>query len=155
MSSPETFRQWATGLQRASYQRRKSAGRTCASGCSFWPTPTFKSSGNTVTLLPSPAGLKLMKDERQSGKQMGLKNAVYSWTVLWELLMAMGWTPRSPVSSLPYRVRLRSGETGSLIGQTLNPQFSDWLMGWPPGWTEPLRPVTGWSRWLQHARGAC
>lgn len=108
-----------------------------------------------MTLLPSPAGLKLMKDERQSGKQMGLKNAVYSWTVLWDLLTAMGWTPRSPASSLPYRVRLRSGETGSLIGQTLNPQFSDWLMGWPPGWTEPLQPVTGWSRWLRQARGAC
>lgn len=107
-----------------------------------------------MTILPSTAGLKLMKDERQSGKQMGLKNAVYSWTVLWELLIAMGWTPRSPASSLPYRVRLRSGETGSVIDQTLNPRFTDWMMGWPPGWTDPLQPVTGWSAWLQRARGA-
>ena len=117
-TSPETFKAWATALQRASYQRRKLAHPTCATVCSFWPTPTFKSSGNTVCLIPNPAGLKMTKDERQGGKQKGLKNAVYSWTVLWDLLMAMGWTPRSPASSLPYRVHLRSGEIGSQIGQT-------------------------------------
>ncbi len=97
----------------------------------------------------------MLKDEHQSGKQMGLKNAALSWTLLWDLLTALGWTPQDPVSSLPYRVLLRSGELPLTPGPILNPQFSDWIMGWPPGWTEPLRPVTAWSHWLQRARGAC
>jgi hypothetical protein len=97
----------------------------------------------------------MLKDEHQLGKQMGLKNAALSWTLLWDLMTALGWTPQDPVSSLPYRVLLRSGELPLTPGPTLNPAFSDWIMGWPPGWTEPLRPVTAWSQWLQHARGAC
>ncbi len=142
-------------LQHASYQRRKSVGLTCVRGFSFWPTPTFKSSGNRVCLVPGPGTLKLTRDERQGGKQLGLKNAAQSWTLLWDLMIALGWEPQNPISSLPYRVLLQSGELPSAGALTLNPQFSDWMMGWPLGWTEPLRPVTGWSLWLQRARGAC
>lgn len=36
---------------------------------------------------------------------------------------------------------------------TFNPNFSDWLMGWPIGWTDPTQPVTEWSLWLQRMRG--
>lgn len=142
-------------LQHASYQRRKSVRPTSGRGSSYWQTPVVKGSGNTVCLQPVSCGLKLLKDERQAGKQMGIRNAAYSWTILWELLAALGWTPKAPVSFLPFRVHLRSGEDASAPGLTLNPRFSDWLMGWPPGWTEPLQPVTGWSRWLQLGRGAC
>jgi hypothetical protein len=49
-------------------------------------------------------------------------------------------------------VILLNGEKYSTDALSLNPAFTDWLMGWPVGWTDPLRPVTGWSRWLQHAR---
>ena len=35
----------------------------------------------------------------------------------------------------------------------LNPCFTDWIMGWPTGCTDPLKPVTGWSRWLRRALG--
>ena len=38
--------------------------------------------------------------------------------------------------------------------ETLNPDFLDWLMGWPIGWSEPERPVTEWSHWLRRSRGA-
>ena len=72
-----------------------------------------------------------------------------------DLLKAMGWQPRSPAASLPARLILKTGELSSTRGPTLNPAFSDWMMGWPPGWTEPLRPVTEWSRWLQLSHGAC
>ncbi|MGO7986112.1 hypothetical protein [Rhizobium leguminosarum] len=36
---------------------------------------------------------------------------------------------------------------------TFNPNFSDWIMGWPIGWTDPMRLVTAWSVWLQRMRG--
>ncbi len=154
-TSPETFKEWATGLQRVSYQRRKSAGRIPAKGCSFWATPTFKGSGNRACIQIGPSGLAFRNDLNQTGSQMGLKNQVVSWTLLWDLLTAVGWTGTRFPTSHPNRVILLNGEKHSTNGLTLNPAFSDWIMGWPPGWTEPLRPVTGWSRWLRHGRGSC
>jgi hypothetical protein len=154
-TSSETFKLWATGLQRASYQRRKLAGRTCAKGSSFWPTPTFKGSGNRACVSLSPAGLQFKTDMNQTGSQIGLRNAAMAWTLLWELMRAAGWEPKVSPSSHRCRVILLNGEKHSTGALTLNPAFSDWMMGWPPGWTDPLQPVMGWSRWLQRARGAC
>lgn len=37
---------------------------------------------------------------------------------------------------------------------TFNPNFSDWVMGWPIGWTDPMQRVTGWSVWRRRMRGA-
>ena len=154
-TSPESFRAWATGLQRVSYQRRKLAHRISASGCSFWPTPTVKSSGNRACIQITPErGLYFRTDENQTGSQIGLRNAAASWSLMWDLMTSAGWTPRQPVSSPRCRVALLNGERSSEGGLSLNPAFSDWMMGWPPGWTEPLLPVTGWSLWRQRARGA-
>ena len=155
-TSPETFKAWATGLQRASYQRRKSAGRTSGTGCSFWPTPTFKGSGNRACIHLSPQkGVEFKNDLNQVGSQLGLWNAAKAWTLMWDMLVATGWIPRRPVSSPRCRVILLNGEKHSDGLLSSNPAFSDWMMGWPPGWTDPLRPVTGWCHWLQRARGAC
>ena len=42
---------------------------------------------------------------------------------------------------------------GKISATTLNPQFCEWLMGWPIGWTE-LEPVgTELSHWLQRMHG--
>ncbi len=151
-TSPETFRQWATGLQRASYQRRKSAGRIPAKGSSFWPTPTFKGSGNRACIVGSPAGIQFKTDENQTGSQVGIKNAASAWTLMWELMSAAGWTPQPFRSSHRFRVILINGEKYSTDPLSLNPAFTDWLMGWPSGWTDPLRPVTEWSLWLRRMR---
>lgn len=153
-TSSETFSSWATGLQRASYQRRKSAGRIPVKGCSFWPTPTFKGSGNRACVMLSPAGVAFKTDENQTGSQIGLKNAASAWSLLWQLLMAAGWEPGSPVSSHRCRVILLNGEKHGSGALSYSPAFTDWMMGWPPGWTDPQQPVTGWFPWLQRARGA-
>jgi hypothetical protein len=44
--------------------------------------------------------------------------------------------------------------TGAASQPILNPAFTEWLMGWPIGWTESVPAVTGWCRWQQHMRGA-
>jgi hypothetical protein len=44
--------------------------------------------------------------------------------------------------------------TGAASQPILNPAFTEWLMGWPIGWTESAPAVTGWCRWQQHMRGA-
>jgi hypothetical protein len=36
----------------------------------------------------------------------------------------------------------------------LNPQFVEWLMGWPIGWTASALAATEWSRWQQRMRSA-
>ncbi len=43
---------------------------------------------------------------------------------------------------------------GAASQPILNPAFTEWLMGWPIGWTESEPAVTGWCRWQQHMRGA-
>jgi hypothetical protein len=46
-----------------------------------------------------------------------------------------------------------AGPQSSETRRVLNPQFVEWLMGWPIGWTA-LEPVeTGLSRWLLLSRG--
>lgn len=114
----------------------------------------FRSSGNRACILGSPNGIRFVKDENQVGSQMGLKNAASAWTMMWQLLLAAGWTPQSFRSSHRFRVILLNGEKHSTDALTLNPAFTDWMMGWPIGWTDPQRPVTGWSHWLRRARGS-
>ncbi|KPN64241.1 hypothetical protein SAMN04488527_101241 [Aliiroseovarius crassostreae] len=153
-TSAEIFREWAIGLQRASYQRRKSAGRIPARGSSFWPTPTFKGSGNRACIVGSPVGIQFKTDQNQTGTQVGIKNAASAWTLMWELMAAAGWQPQPFRSSHRFRVILLNGEKYSTDPLSLNPAFTDWMMGWPSGWTDPQQPVTEWSLWLRRMRTA-
>src|SRR5690606_21284736 len=99
-------------------------------------------------------GLQFRTDLNQTGSQVGLRNAAQAWTLFWDLTKATGWEARRPASSHRCRVILLNGEKHSDGRLTLSPAFSDWMMGWPPGWTDPLQPVTGWSHWLRRGRGA-
>ncbi|MEP9401841.1 hypothetical protein [Sphingomonas sp. VNH70] len=91
----------------------------------------------------------------ESGGQFGLGETARSWTALWLTLKATGWNASmaSCPSSHPVRVSFKHG-TGSYI-TTLrsNPRFYEMTMGWPIGWSDPAQPVTGYVRWLHHARG--
>jgi hypothetical protein len=40
----------------------------------------------------------------------------------------------------------------SKTGKRLNPLFVEWLMGWPPGWTDFEPVAMEWSRWWQLMR---
>ncbi len=151
-TSFQTSNEWAIGLLRESNLRLKSARLTGATASSFWPTPTYKGSGNKAFIKVGPEGLRFQHDLNQVGKQVGIKNAAPAWTLFWDILMASGWTPAPFPSSHWVRVSFGNGEKYSTAGPALNPAFTDHLMGWPMGWTEPLQPVTGWSPWQQRAR---
>jgi hypothetical protein len=45
-------------------------------------------------------------------------------------------------------------ENGTASQKVLNPQFVEWLMGWPIGWTEFGPAETVLSRWLPLMHGA-
>lgn len=42
--------------------------------------------------------------------------------------------------------------TGEISQRTLNPQFTEWLMGWPIGWTELEPAATAWCLWWRRMR---
>lgn len=153
-TSSDSFRTWASGLLRASHRRLKQAGRTSGNGCSFWATPTARSAGNRAAIRLSDQGLRFLCDENQTGSQIGLKNQAVAWCLLWQLMKAFEVPTGQPRSSHPDRVILLSGEKYSGSSLSLNPAFADWMMGWPIGWSDAQRPVTGWSHWLRRARGS-
>jgi hypothetical protein len=108
--------------------------------------------GNRACVVLSPAGMSFKNDLNQTGSQIGLKQQGTSWCLLWDMMQAMGWTGDRFRSSHRYRVILLNGEKHSTGALTLNPAFTDLMMGWPLGWTDPLRPGTGWSLWLRRMR---
>jgi DNA (cytosine-5)-methyltransferase 1 len=57
-------------------------------------------------------------------------------------------------SSRPDQPTPKDGGDGSTAGRTLNPRFVEALMGWPIGWTDCERPVTGFARFKQRMRSA-
>ena len=99
---------------------------------------------------------KMRDDAAAAGSQFGIGKAARLWTQIWMLMQACGATPTRPFSfpsSRPLHLSLNAGHRSSPGDLTFNPNFSDWIMGWPIGWTDPTQPVTAWSAWLQRMRG--
>ncbi len=73
-------------------------------------------------------------------------------------LRAAGAWPVNRQSGKPFRsfrpllASFRHGPEFSPSGQSLNPLFAEWLMGWPLGWTDCEVPVTGFAHWLRRSR---
>jgi hypothetical protein len=56
--------------------------------------------------------------------------------------------------SLPDPTTSTHGVSSSTERRTLNPLFVEWLMGWPPGWTDFACSATALSRWKAAMRSA-
>lgn len=151
-----TFERWATASKRACSRRSKPAQARYGAGSSLWPTPTKSLYCNRAQIELGQA-LKFRDDPAQSGSQLALGKVARTWTLMWLLTTACGGRPTRPFSfpsTRPLHISLTTGARYSAGDLIFNPSFSDWLMGWPIGWTDPTRPVTGWSAWLRRMRGA-
>jgi len=132
----------------------------------YWPTPAardWKDSGSTqgarkspnlgtAVHWPTPCAMEPKKDlcryleilkkprvERGGGHGMNLGTAVH-WP-----------TPtRSDYSGPGQSPKCQGGENlRTSVGGTLNPNWVEWLMGWPIGWTDSRPLETGrFRRWL-------
>lgn len=146
---------WAMASGRACSRLLKQALRIGADGSSYWPTPTAQMSANRAEWRVTAQGWRMSAPIDQTGNQIGLREAAQGWTLMWKAVKAMGATFDRPASwaySHPLHLLVRPGSKhlpGSLV---LNPAFTDWIMGWPTGWTDPDRPATGFARWLQRSR---
>jgi hypothetical protein len=101
-----------------------------------WPTPRAQEPGST---------------SENYGK--GLKNTAENWATP----QARDWKDTAnanvPTNSILGRQAPRTMKDGVELQMTLNPRFTEWLMGWPIGWTEFELAETEWCLWLQRMRG--
>ncbi len=154
--SSRTFAAWATAQKQACSRRLKRVHPTYGAGSSFWPTPTATARcWNRADIELSSRGLRFRPAIDQVGKQVSLTRATQLWSLMFHLVRQLG-RPEGPKQypfTRPLHLTLQPG-TRFLPGDlTSNPNFLDWMMGWPIGWSEPTRSVTGWSRWLLRMRG--
>ena len=66
--------------------------------------------------------------------------------------------PTPDASAHKYRLNGDSQQSNSLMalaGGKLNPDWTEWLMGWPPGWTDLKPLVTDKSHCVQQQHGDC
>ncbi|KQZ14292.1 hypothetical protein ASD44_09575 [Mesorhizobium sp. Root554] len=125
-------------------------------GSSYWPTPMRTLYSNRVQIELSQAGLRFRDDPAEIGSQVALGKVAKAWSMLFLLMKACGairFTAMHYPCSLPLHLSLTAGTRYSPGDLIFNPNFSDWLMGWPIGWTAPSLPATEWSAWLRRMRG--
>jgi hypothetical protein len=100
--------------------------------------------------------MKFRNDPTQTGSQIALGKAARLWTMMWFLMKSWNANPKGNaifLSSRPLHLKLDAGPRSSSGDLIFNPNFSDWIMGWPTGWTDPMQPATEWSAWLRRMRG--
>ncbi len=181
--STMTYPAWVAALRQACSQRRKSVHLINGSDCSFWRTVKAKEPmGGCLTYkkFKERLGAGMPLSLRDQVKHMWPTVRVSSAngqragrTRLSNLREQINW-PTPIASEQKYRLKGNSqqskGLTSTVIqshhsrpGQmeigtksqpVLNPQFVEWLMGWPIGWTEfePVETVS--SHWLPLMRGS-
>ncbi len=101
-----------------------------------WPTPRAQEPGST---------------SENYGK--GLKNTAENWATPTTRDWKDSANANVPTNSLLGRQAPRTMKDGVEFQMTLNPRFTEWLMGWPIGWTEFELAETEWCLWLQRMRG--
>lgn len=100
--------------------------------------------------------MKFRNDPNQTGSQYGIAQAARKWTLIYMLAKSTGARQLGQFSfqyTPPLHISLMPGTRYSPGNLTFNPNFSDWMMGWPVGWSDPEQPVTELSVWLQRMRG--
>lgn len=155
--SPAAYSGWAMASGRACSLRQRRARPTSGAGSSFWPTPTVGMSGNRVEMKIDALGLRYQVAADIRGNQIAIMECAKVWTLAWLWAKGMGLAPAARPecrSSLPLHVSLQFGTRYSAGTLRFNPAFSDWLMGWPIGWSDPCSPVTGFAQWRRRSRSA-
>lgn len=155
--SAESYESWAIASKRACSRRLRRALRIGVSASSCWPTPTASNNGNRVEIEIGAAGLSFEIPKGMIGQQKGPKEASKVWTLMWLTMQAAGFRPGKRreatfLSSHPLRVTLRLGTHASADTLHYNPRFTEWMMGWPIGWTSSGQQVTGYAAWLRRSR---
>jgi hypothetical protein len=167
-TSLQHWKAWATALRAECSQREPPEPASDDSASSLWPAVTKRDHRS-----PNSQDSQDSQDRRNEGKKRGqqLMNFI-AWELpeIWSTLTAAAahgsqltrGNERSNellIGGQAILLCLRldpetpDGATLSATNLGLNPQFAEWLMGWPIGWSE-LKPLgTELSQWRSLARG--
>ena len=88
----------------------------------MWPTPTTQEIEHPQAEL-TETGRRKTKDGKNS-HSLGLADAVKMWPTPREFMYKDSTTDRG------------KGNLGEVVGGQLNPDWVEWLMGFPVGWTD-------------------
>lgn len=128
------------------YRRRPLVRRISGSGYSLWPTPTVPNGGRSPKGGMSPTGMTPDGKKRQVDLQHAVRMVE---RCLWPTPKARDWrSGGTDPAKVQARIDKRKNQgvidlpdAVSLVGQgqyktgLLNPQFSEWLMGFPEDWS--------------------
>jgi hypothetical protein len=105
----------------------------------MWPTPRAGNPGSRKAgtggkvlaeevkkslMWPTPTGTERSGINPKTGKGAGLSKAVKMWPTPREFMYKDSTTDRN------------KGNLGEVVGGQLNPDWVEWLMGFPVGWTD-------------------
>ncbi len=125
-----------------------------------WTMPDSPSNLGTQSLWPTPRAQE--PGSTSEHYSMGLAETIKVWpTITAQDAKNNGGASQFQRNTKPLNVEATlhcshptQTATGAVSQPTLNPAFTEWLMGWPIGWTASEPAVTGWYRWQQHMHGA-
>lgn len=125
-----TWTDSATPRKRLLFRLVPSTPRTDGTECGWWPTPQARDyrSGD------DPAGKRAQR-KRAQGWSPNLNDVVRLWPTPSASEDAAGTVNGKMQFMLTHAAKL-SGPEATANGGQLNPQFVEWLMGFPIGWTD-------------------
>ena len=151
MPSSPMFQQWGMMLSGVCWELGMSGLPTRGTESSFWPTPT------TMDTLPARPLKSLIEQNRKEGREnrkafKNLREAVVHAAKLPRMVPTIIASDYKTASRPGQRKRSINDPAMGVIpaGGTLNPDWAEWLMGFPVGWTALKELETHrFLRWLQ------
>jgi hypothetical protein len=144
----ETWPKWGSMRNGGAYLRPTPELRTFESESGLWPTPCASDNSDrqvSKTVHITANGLPKHVAPNGEKSQMRLSQAVK----MWPTVCARDY--RHPGRSWLERTGSKAGDVlPQEVGGPLNPNWVEWLMGWPIGWTalEPLE-TDRFQEWQQ------
>ena len=134
----------ATPHGRLLFRLAPSTPRTDATGCGLWRTPTAAETHNQDYsnqiylqnqvkdgMWPTPTESEGKHGVGSNGRTASLNSAINA-----RMLPTPCSVPDSPASHGQVSGQFREQMAAQGIGGQLNPTWVEWLMGYPPGWTD-------------------
>ena len=104
----------------------------------LWPTPRAAANENRQT-KPTPSQLA-----GTHGRSLG---AAVNTPSMWPTPTVQD----AANNGGPSQMRRNTKPLNAEVGGKLNPEWVEWLMNWPPGWTDPTRSCfASFADWQQH-----
>ena len=143
----ETWPNSGTMRNGACYQRKPLEPLISEKGCGSWPTPT------TTPGRPNEGNVRMLRakvlagelDASEASQMLHGKDVFSAQSTIpkWPTPTKRDWKDSGDCANVPVNCLLGRAVKPSLEHGALNPDWVEWLMGWPRGWTnlEPLDSV--------------